>query len=74
MDEVRISNSAKTDLWIETEYNNQRDPASFHSVGSEEEVSQQGIPIPTLTEWGTTIFMTMIMGIGVMLLRERSMA
>jgi rhodanese-related sulfurtransferase len=30
--------------------------------------------IPTLTEWGLIIFMTIIMGIGVVVLRKRSMA
>lgn len=32
------------------------------------------IPIPTLTEWGTIIFMTVIMGVGVVILRKRTMA
>ena len=36
IDEVRISNIARSDVWIQTQYNNQNAPASFFSVGSEE--------------------------------------
>ena len=36
IDEVRISNSARSVAWITTEYNNQNDPSSFYSVGSPE--------------------------------------
>ena len=36
MDEVRISNTARSAGWIATEYNNQYSPSSFYSVGSEE--------------------------------------
>ncbi|MCK4650232.1 LamG domain-containing protein, partial [Candidatus Pacearchaeota archaeon] len=36
IDEVRISNVARTAGWIETEYNNQFSPDSFYSVGGEE--------------------------------------
>ena len=35
IDEVRISNVARSAEWIETEYNNMNDPSSFYSVGSE---------------------------------------
>ena len=35
---------------------------------------QSETPIPTLTEWGIIIFMMVIMGIGVMILRKRRMA
>ncbi|MBD3425932.1 MAG: DUF2341 domain-containing protein [Candidatus Omnitrophica bacterium] len=34
MDEARLSNSARTPQWIETEFNNQDDPGSFHSVSA----------------------------------------
>lgn len=34
MDEVRISNIARSAGWITTEYNNQSDPATFYSIGS----------------------------------------
>jgi hypothetical protein len=36
IDEVRISNSARSANWIKTEYNNQNSPSSFYSVGSEQ--------------------------------------
>ena len=36
IDEVRVSNIARSAAWIQTGYNNQNAPASFYSVGSEE--------------------------------------
>jgi hypothetical protein len=36
MDEVRISNTTRSVDWIATEYNNQYDPSSFYTVGSED--------------------------------------
>ncbi|MFW9783800.1 MAG: DUF2341 domain-containing protein, partial [Candidatus Heimdallarchaeota archaeon] len=36
IDEARISNVARSDEWIVTEYSNQFDPSSFYSVGSEQ--------------------------------------
>ena len=36
IDEVRVSNTARNSSWISTEYNNQHDPSSFYSVGTEE--------------------------------------
>ena len=36
IDEVRISNVARTEQWIATEYNNQSDVASFLTIGAEE--------------------------------------
>lgn len=38
IDEARISDTARSAGWILTTFNNQSDPASFYSVGSEEEV------------------------------------
>lgn len=35
-DEYRISSTARSDAWISTTYNNQNDPSSFYTVGSEE--------------------------------------
>ncbi|MHA2600977.1 MAG: LamG-like jellyroll fold domain-containing protein [Candidatus Thorarchaeota archaeon SMTZ1-83] len=35
LDEVRMSDTALTDDWIATEYNNQYDPSSFITVGNE---------------------------------------
>jgi len=36
IDEVRVSNIARSNGWITTEYNNQYNPSSFYSVGSEQ--------------------------------------
>ena len=36
LDEVRISSSARSAGWIQTEFNNQSSPATFLSVGSEQ--------------------------------------
>jgi hypothetical protein len=36
VDEVRISNIARNECWIQTSYNNQNSPATFISLGSEE--------------------------------------
>jgi hypothetical protein len=36
IDEVRISNVSRSTGWITTEYNNQRSPSTFYSVGTEE--------------------------------------
>jgi len=36
IDEVRILNVSLDASWVATEYNNQNDPSTFHSVGSEE--------------------------------------
>jgi len=36
IDEVRISNIARSAAWIEACYNNQYDPSSFYTVGAEE--------------------------------------
>lgn len=43
IDEVRISNIARSASWIETEYNNQNSPGTFYSLGSEENVPATGI-------------------------------
>ncbi len=39
IDEVRISNIARSADWIKTEYDNQLDPNSFYSIGEENEIS-----------------------------------
>ncbi|UCF11873.1 MAG: DUF2341 domain-containing protein [Thermoplasmatales archaeon] len=36
IDEVRVSNSSRTQAWISTSFNNQNDPSSFMSFGPEE--------------------------------------
>lgn len=36
IDEIRISNSAHSEEWVATEYNNQDNPSSFYTIGSQE--------------------------------------
>ncbi|MFX1428967.1 MAG: DUF2341 domain-containing protein [Promethearchaeota archaeon] len=36
LDEFRVSNGAKNQGWLETEYNNQINPSSFYSIGLEQ--------------------------------------
>jgi type IV pilus assembly protein PilY1 len=36
IDEVRVSGIPRDACWIETEYNNQNNPAAFHAIGDEE--------------------------------------
>ncbi len=45
IDEIRISNILRNSSWIATEYNNQYDPSSFYSIGSEEIYQPPGEPI-----------------------------
>jgi hypothetical protein len=45
IDEVRISNVARSAAWIQTEYNNQNSPATFYSVGAEEVLGGGGTVI-----------------------------
>jgi len=42
IDEVRISNTARSASWITTEYNNQSNPGTFHTLGAEQNV---GAPV-----------------------------
>jgi hypothetical protein len=53
MDEVRISNTARSADWIAAEYNNQNSPGSFYSVGSERAQTSSG-PETTTTTLTTT--------------------
>jgi hypothetical protein len=36
IDEVRVSNVARSGSWVNTEYNNQKDPSTFYTIGTEE--------------------------------------
>ncbi|HTK09307.1 MAG TPA: DUF2341 domain-containing protein [Ktedonobacteraceae bacterium] len=47
IDEVRVSNSARSAAWIQTEYDNQSSPATFYSISSE--VSKTSRITATLT-------------------------
>jgi RHS repeat-associated protein len=42
LDEVRLSNIARSPAWITTEYNNQSSPSTFFSVGSQQSQSGSG--------------------------------
>jgi len=46
LDEFRVSNTARSAAWIQTEYNNQNNPGAFYTVGSEE---SSGGPINLIT-------------------------
>jgi hypothetical protein len=39
LDEVRISNIARSANWITTEYNNQSAPSSFYALGAQQSVA-----------------------------------
>ena len=43
LDEVRVSNSVRSADWVMTEYNNQRSPSTFYSLGAEDAF------LPTIT-------------------------
>ncbi|MFX0210170.1 MAG: DUF2341 domain-containing protein, partial [Candidatus Hodarchaeota archaeon] len=42
IDEVRISNIARSADWIQTEFNNQNNPVNFYSIGTKEESPEIG--------------------------------
>ncbi|MHA2335335.1 MAG: DUF2341 domain-containing protein, partial [Candidatus Hodarchaeales archaeon] len=45
LDEVRVSNTARSANWITTEYNNQKNPTTFFSVGNEENTFLTDFPV-----------------------------
>lgn len=55
VDEVRISNVARSANWISTEYNNQNTPATFHSFGAEQIIDQTAPVLETATVNGTSL-------------------
>ena len=54
IDELHYSNTARSDDWIETEFNNQDDPAAFLSVGYEERGNSPVLYLPLDEGFGTT--------------------
>ena len=54
IDEVRISDNARSDDWIATEYNNQANPASFFSVGSQQALNVITVDTTSDVSDGTT--------------------
>jgi hypothetical protein len=57
IDEVRISNVARTDGWIETSFNNQDDPSAFYGLSGEGASPNQTPDNPTINDHydGSTI-------------------
>jgi hypothetical protein len=52
LDEFRISSVARSSDWIKTEYNNQRDPASFYTLGPQTaEYVWTGLSADANTDW-----------------------
>lgn len=62
MDEVRISNTARSDSWIITTYNTINDPSSFYTVGNQEYPLEGGTATASNSQVdtgeGTTITLT----------------
>ena len=50
IDEARISNIARSDSWISTEYANQKSPATFEYIGKEETYLCGGVPAPVYVQ------------------------
>jgi len=46
VDEVRVSSVARSAAWMSTAYNNQDDPASFYTVGSQETQPDPDVSVP----------------------------
>jgi hypothetical protein len=55
VDEIRVSNTARSSGWIQTEYNNQSSPSTFTSFGNEE---QQGSTAPVIMSSSTPAIAT----------------
>ena len=56
IDEVRLSNVVRSADWVSTSYNNQHDPGSFHSIGTEERAAENRVTLnsplsETVTVW-----------------------
>jgi hypothetical protein len=54
IDEVRISNTARSAAWIQTSFNNQSDPATFFLLGPQQ--TSSGPPPPPPPAIGGTVF------------------
>jgi len=65
LDEVRISSSARSAAWIQTEYNNQSSPTTFLSISSEQSNGTPGtVATPTFSVPGGTYTSTQSVSIG----------
>ena len=52
LDEVRMSNIARSTCWIQTEYNNQNSPATFYTVGTEQSTPPTSVDLLSLSARG----------------------
>ena len=62
-DEMRASSSVRSSGWILTEYNNQYDPSSFYSIGSEEKIPSRGYEFSTSSDSSVTIGVSLSLGV-----------
>ncbi|MFW9833695.1 MAG: DUF2341 domain-containing protein [Candidatus Thorarchaeota archaeon] len=62
-DEIRASNVVRPLDWILTEYNNQYDPSSFYSIGSEEKIPSRGYEFSTSSDSSVTIGVSLSLGV-----------
>jgi uncharacterized protein YjdB len=53
IDEVRVSTSARSPNWIQTEYNNQSSPTTFYSIGAEQAVGAPSVSVAVSPTTGT---------------------
>jgi hypothetical protein len=53
IDEVRVSDMARSADWIQTEYNNQNSPSTFFSAGSEEQKGSTSCSLPDCDDSNT---------------------
>jgi hypothetical protein len=63
IDEVRVSNVALSAGWIATCYNNQQDPSSFYTVGTEEPITEAPIisnPSPADAATGVSVSLSQL--------------
>lgn len=65
--------AGQTDLTLSNLAATEPDGQPLDPIGNDGSVTVV-VGVPTLSEWGLIIFMTLIMGIGVMVLRKRRMA
>jgi hypothetical protein len=54
LDELRVSNVARSADWIQTEYNNQSSPSTFYSVGAAVTGGGEGASSPAITSLSPT--------------------
>ena len=55
IDEVRISNTARSAEWIKTSYNNQDSPSTFYGIGNQERVSGPEMASDSYRIWSSSI-------------------